>query len=147
MGLIEALGPGPTALDTMNFTYLIEEHEEYLPLLLPLFEEADAGERELMTSALTLLEVLVVPYRAGDLSLVERYELLLSESRGLTLVEIDRSQLRGAAELRATYGVRTPDGLQLAAALAGRCGSFLTNDRDLPEIPGLEVLQLSNFAS
>lgn len=145
MGLSEALGPGRVALDTVVFIYFIEERAEFLPLILPLFAEVDRGEREVVTSALTLLEVLVVPYRAGDLALAERYEAVLTRSRGLRLVEIDRGQLRAAGQLRALYRVRTPDALQLAAALSEQCVAFLTNDRDLPAIPLLRVLQLGDY--
>jgi len=62
-----------------------------------LFAEADAGSRRLVTSAVTLLELLVVSYRAGNRALAARYETLLTNSRGLTLVDIDRAQLRTAA--------------------------------------------------
>ena len=64
MGLREDLGPGPTALDTAPFIYYIEENESFLPVVAPLFEDVAAGRREVVTSTLTLLEVLVVPYRA-----------------------------------------------------------------------------------
>ena len=40
---------------------------------------------------------------------------------------------------------RTPDALQLAAALSAGCRTFVTNDRDLPAVPGLEVLQLRSY--
>jgi hypothetical protein len=40
---------------------------------------------------LTLLEVLVVPYRAGNRLLAERYEALLTRSRGIRLVDICRA--------------------------------------------------------
>lgn len=146
MGLVGQLGSGPVAVDTVAFIYLIEEHPTFLPVVAPLFEAADGGKRDIVTSALTLLEVLVVPYRAGDSALAHRYEALLTRSRGLHVVAIDRHQLRAAAQLRATYGVRTPDALQLAAALAARCTAFVTNDRAMPRIPGLRVLQLSAFA-
>ncbi len=142
MGLSAALGPGRTAVDTAVFIYLIEEHPDFLPLIAPIFEETARGERELVTSAVTLLEVLVVPYRAGDLALAERYEALLTRSRGLRLVELDRTQLRAAAQLRALYRVRTPDALQLAAALSHRCATFLTSDRELPEMSGIRIVQL-----
>lgn len=111
----------------------------------PLFEAADREEVELVTSAVTLLEVLVAPYRVGDATLARRYEALLTRSRGVTLVDLNRPLLRAAAQLRATYGVRTPDALQLAAGLSRRCGSFLTNDRRLPDLPGLRVLQLRDY--
>ena len=144
MGLIQHLGEGRVAVDTAVFIYFIEEHPMYLPLVEPLFAEVDAGRRELVTSALTLLEVLVVPYRAGDLQLAERYEAIFSRSRGLRVVDLDRGQLRTAAQIRATHGVRTPDALQLAAAFSERCQVFLTTDRRMPALPGLRVVQLSD---
>jgi predicted nucleic acid-binding protein len=111
----------------------------------PLFIEADQGRRELVTSVLTLLEVLVVPYRAGNLALAERCEQLLTRSRGVRLVKATRDLLRTAAELRAATGVRTPDALQVASALSARCRTFVTNGRRLPVIPALRVVQLSAY--
>jgi predicted nucleic acid-binding protein len=140
-----ALAAGPVALDTAVFIYYIEEHPDYLPFVEPLFAEVDAGTRDAVTSALTLLEVLVVAYRAGDVALAERYERLLTRSRGLHLVDLDRRQLRTAAQLRALYRLRTPDALQIAAALTAQCQTFVTNDRELPEIPGLRVVQLDQL--
>lgn len=146
MGLIASLPEGPVAIDTAIVIYLMERNETYLPVVRPVFAAADRGGLELVTSAVTLLEVLVVPYRAGDADLAARYEALLTRSRGLTLVDLDRPLLRAAAQLRAVHGVRTPDALQLAAALTRRCGCFLTNDRRMPELPTLPVVQLREFA-
>ena len=145
MGLRAAVGRGPVALDTAAFIYFIEDHPRYAPLVAPLFADADRGLRLIVTSALTLLEVLVVPYRAGDLALAERYEAILSHSRGVRLVALDHTQLRTAAQLRAAHRVRTPDALQLAAALTQRCSVFVTNDRAMPAVTGLRILQLSDF--
>lgn len=105
MGLIDDVGTGPVAIDTAAFIYFMEAHPRYLPILEPLFQAADAGRLELVTSAVTLLEVLVVPFRAGDARLAERYEALLTQSAGL-----------------------------------------VTNDRDLPAIPTLRVIQLRDYA-
>lgn len=147
MGLIADLGPGATAVDTAIFIYFIEEEPRFVPHILPLFEDADAGKRELITSALTLLEVLVVPYRGGNTSLAHRYELLLTRSRGIRLTELSRDQLRAAAQLRAATGVKTPDALHLVSALTTGCKTFLTNDRRLPRVPGLRVIQLSSYVA
>jgi len=145
VGLIADLPAGPVALDTAIFIYFIEEKTRFLELIRPLFEEADAGRRELVTSVLTLLEVLMVPYRAGDIRLAGRYEALLTKSRGVRLIDVSRDQLRSAAQLRAATGIRTPDALQLTSALSADCRVFLTNDRRLPPIPGLRILQLSSY--
>lgn len=145
MGLIAELGVGRVAVDTAIFIYFIEENPRFLPEILPLFTQADKGKRELITSALTLLEVLVVPYRAGNRHLAERYEALLTRSRGIRLVELSHDQLRAAAQLRATTNLKTPDALQVVAAISGGCTTFLTNDRRLPPVPGLRILELASY--
>ena len=143
MGLIAEIGEGTVAVDTAIFIYLIEEHPRFLPDILPLFRQADDGKRQLVTSALTLLEVLVVPYRAGNRVLAEKYEALLTRSRGIHVVDVSRDQLRAAAQLRAARGLKTPDALQLVAAISRGCAAFVTNDRRLPAIPGLRVMHLA----
>ena len=142
---MEDIGGGPVGLDTAVFIYFIEEHTTYLPLVEPLFVAIDAGPLEGVTSGITLLETLVAPYRAGDDPLAERYEALLSRSRGIRLVDLDRPLLRAAAQLRARIRLKTPDALQVAAALSANCPVYLTNDRDLPPIPGLRTLQLRDY--
>jgi predicted nucleic acid-binding protein len=145
VGLIADLGDGRVALDTSVFIYFIEEDPKLLPIILPLFQEADQGARELITSSLILLEVLVVPYRAGNRLLAERYEALLTRSRGIRMIELTRDQLRAAAQLRAATGVKTPDALLLVAALEAGATAFVTNDRRLPPVPGLRVIKLSSY--
>jgi predicted nucleic acid-binding protein len=147
VGLIRDLGAGNVGIDTAIFIYFMEENPRFLPAIIPLFQEADQGKRELVTSALTLLEVLVVPYRAGNRTLAERYEALLTRSRGVRLVELSHDQLRAAAQLRAATGVKTPDALQLVAAIGAGCTAFLTNDRRLPPVPGLRVMEVMTYAT
>lgn len=146
MGLLKEIGGGPVALDTAAFIYLIQEHEEYLPIVEPVFEAIDAGRLAAVASALTLLEVLVVPLRHGDVALARRFEALLTRGRGLTLVEVSAGVLRDAAALRAATGMRTPDAIQVATALQAGCSAFVTNDRRLPQLPGLRVLQIGESA-
>jgi predicted nucleic acid-binding protein len=147
LALIEDLGAGPVGIDTAIVIYLIEENQRFLAAIAPLFEAADAGELELVVSALTLLEVLVVPYRARNVELAERYEAVLTRSRGVRMIDITRDHMRLAAQLRAASGVTTPDALQLATCLATRCSAFVTNDRRLPTIPGLRMIQLRDYSA
>jgi predicted nucleic acid-binding protein len=73
----------------------------------------------------------------------DRYEALLTRSRGVTMVDLTRDHLKAAAHLRATSTVRTPDAVQLAVALTSRCVAFVTNDRRLPAVPGLRIVDLA----
>ena len=145
MGLMNDIGRGPLGVDTVIFIYFIEEHPQFLRVIEPLFREVDEGRLELITSALTLLEVLVVPYRTGHHLLAGRYESILTRSRGVRIADISRDHLRAAAQLRAKTGVKTPDSLQLVAALSAGCTAFLTNDRELPTVPGLRILQTASY--
>jgi hypothetical protein len=54
----------------------------------------DAGQLELVTSVVTLPEVLVVPHWANDDALAARYDTLLTRSRGIRLLDVTREQLR-----------------------------------------------------
>ncbi len=44
------------------------------------------------------------------------------------------------------YFIEEHPRFQLAAALSGGCSVYLTSDRALPRIPGLEILQVSDYA-
>jgi predicted nucleic acid-binding protein len=145
LGLLSDLRGGPVALDTSIFIYLIEEHPRYLPLVEPLFKAMDAGELEAVTSSLTLVEVLAIPFRFANAALVARYEILLTKSRGLRLVDLDRDFLRSVAQVRASTRAKTPDAMQLAAAMAAGCPVLLTNDDRIPKVPGLRTLLLDDY--
>ena len=145
MGLIDDLGAGPVALDTAVFIYFIEEDERFLPVVEQVFEVIDSGSLPAVTSTMTLLETLVDPIRAGNHQLAEAYESLLSRSRGLYLIDLDRLVIRLAAKIRALAGLKTSDALQVATALQAECTVFLTNDRQIPSIGEMRTLQLRDY--
>jgi predicted nucleic acid-binding protein len=139
-----AIGKGPVALDTAIFIYYMEERQPYVTMLDPLFEALDSGRLVAVASEVSLLEVLVVPLKAGDLELADRYEALLSHSRGLSLVGVSRPLLRKAAALRGSLGLQTPDAILLATALSCGCTALVTNDRDFGRVTNLAVVNLDN---
>lgn len=145
MALIDDIGGGPVGVDTALFIYFIEEDQRYMSMVSPLFAAADGGKLEIVTSTLTLLEVLVVPYRAGNAELAGRYEAILTRSPGIRMIDLTRDHLRLGAQLRAAIGIQTPDALQLATSLATKCSTFVTNDRRLPAVPGIGIVQLSSY--
>lgn len=145
MELTDVLSAGRLGLDTCLFIYLIEEHETFLPIVEPIFAAIDGGRITAVTSAITLLETLVVPYRAKDELLAARYEAVLARSRGLEMVDVDRRCLREAAQLRARHRIAAPDAIQLAAAIGRRCPVFVTNDRALPVLENITVVQLRDL--
>lgn len=147
MGLIDNLKTSalPVALDTCIFIYFIEEHPKYLSIVQPIFAEISADSLNAVTSAIALMETLVLPYRLGNILLAKQYEALFRKSRGLRCADITANTCRIAAQLRAAYSIKTPDALQLAAALMAKCSTFVTNDRVLPPIEGIHIVQIEDY--
>ena len=92
-----------------------------------------------------LTEVLTKPKKVGDTKTECEYRDLLLHSRNFKLIQIDSTVAERAADLRARYSLRTPDALQIAAALETGCQAFLTNDMQLKRVTELRVLILDEL--
>ena len=77
----KSCGQGTTPL-----IYFIEENPTYLDMIHPFFEAMDRGEFSVVTSIVTLLEVLVHPFRRGDTSLAQQYRDVLLDAENLTTI-------------------------------------------------------------
>jgi predicted nucleic acid-binding protein len=124
--------------------YFIEEKSPYLSVLEDFFVKMEEEAFWVSTSTITLLEVLVYPLRAGKFSLASEYKDVLLNSKMMT-VEISHSISERAAALRAKYNIRTPDSLQISAAIVTGANYFLTNDLRLPVIPSIEIITLDSL--
>ncbi|MFQ6117089.1 MAG: type II toxin-antitoxin system VapC family toxin [Candidatus Bipolaricaulia bacterium] len=131
--------------DTMVFIYHLEDHPAYASLTQPLFEAWEEGKSSGVTSVITILEILVKPKREGKREAARDYLELLITYPNLTIVEVDLGLADLAADLRAKYGIRMPDALQLAAALQAGAGGFITNDGRLKQVTELEVAVLDEL--
>lgn len=145
MEWLNELSGTTVALDTAPLIYFIERNPRYLPLVLPFFEAVERGEVEVVTSTLTLTEVLIHPYRYGNRALAQRYSDILLHSTGVRTLAVSAGIADRAAEIRARHGLKTPDSIQLATALSAKATSFLTNDGELAAIPGLRVIELDRL--
>ncbi|WP_251957906.1 type II toxin-antitoxin system VapC family toxin [Nostoc commune] len=116
--------------------------QTYGVLLNPLWNSLQAGNLEVFSSELTLMETLVVPMRNSDMFLINAYERLL-RSPQIQLVPISQTILKEAARLRAiTPSLRTPDAIHIATATTLGCTQFLTNDRQLRTATDLFIVIL-----
>jgi predicted nucleic acid-binding protein len=145
MEWIKASHGSVVGLDTAPLIYLIEENSLYLGVLRSFFESADRGEFQVVTSMLTLTEVLVHPLRRRDHELASQYRRILLNANHVITVPVSELIAEEAAQLRANHGLRTPDAIQLATAIHSGASSFLTNDSKLPDLPSLNVLLLNRL--
>lgn len=136
--------PGKTvAVDSAPLIYFMERHPSFFEPVRPFFEALGREEFDVLTSAVTIAEVLTHPLRHGRLGLVSIYRDFFAQY--LPVIPVTAEIAESAARLRADHGLRTPDAIQVATAITHKADFFLTNDTRLGRLKQLEVLVLTDF--
>lgn len=117
----------------------------YLPLTRVLLQGLSTGEFEGLTSAITIYQLLVEPYRSGREKVAARAEQLVSALPGLDLVPVSPTICRQAAQVKAQIGGSLTRAIQIATALAGDSEVYVTQRSTLRRIAGLGVAQLDAY--
>ena len=127
--------------DTNLFVYLLEGRGESAEQVLSLRRRMLERKDELVTSALTLGEILVKPMEAGDAGMADDYERAIAATA--TVVPFDRATTTPFAAIRRDRSIRPPDAIQLACAATARVDLFITNDERLSRkvVPGIHFIQ------
>lgn len=123
--------------DTNLFIYLFEGLEPYRSRTLEIRKRMlERGDR-IVTSAMTLGEVLVKPTKMGQTSLIEQYDRAIRSTS--EVVSFDAQVAWRYASLRATHTLRSADAIQLACAAHSGVDLFITNDAQLLklDVPGI----------
>lgn len=144
---VEALGSKRRiGIDTPVFIHHIQQASPQAAAATTVLRAVEDGRFDGITSGITLLEVTVQPLRLGHPEIADAYEALLGGIPNLSIVTIDSSATRTAAELRAAYQLRTPEALQIAACLVHGAETFITNDRRLRRVTEIDITPLDEFA-
>jgi predicted nucleic acid-binding protein len=133
------------ALDTSIFIYQMEANPAYVELTGEIFAWLERPQHTAVTSTITMTELLVHPYRAGNEALVNQYFGLLSLMPKLEWVAPNLAIADKAAQLRAIHGLRTPDATLAATAIARGATALLTNDSVFERIAQFEAGVLDQF--
>ena len=115
--------------DTNLFIYLFEGYGELSEKTRSIRSKMVERGDQLLTSTLTLGEILVKPVEKGDVDLCRRYEQAISAST--ILLPFDAKAAMLYAQLRCDRSIRPPDAIQLACASVARVDLFITNDERL----------------
>jgi predicted nucleic acid-binding protein len=145
MGWVDSLKGNVIGLDTTPLIYFTEENQTYIEVIDPFFKALGNDELIVVTSVVTLLEVLVRPIRDGNLKLAQRYREFLLNTNSVTTHFLSQAIAEEAARLRTFHNIRTPDSIQMATAIFGGASFFLTNDTRLPSLPNLKTLVLDDL--
>ncbi|MBU1152799.1 type II toxin-antitoxin system VapC family toxin [bacterium] len=129
-------------LDTMGFIYHFEKNPTFGPLTRTFFQHLQEGEGKSqgIISVLVVGEVLTGAKKVGNDQMILVYRHIFSTFPNLTVADITTETMEIMSDLRAKYGLRTPDTIHLATALLNKAEGFLTNDKQLRQVDELDVI-------
>jgi predicted nucleic acid-binding protein len=133
------------ALDTSIFIYHLEANPRYAGLTDPIFAWIAAQGHSAVTSTITMMELLVQPYRDSREDKVNDFYGLLATFPNLDWIAPDLENADLAAQLRAQHRLKTPDALQAATAVRSNATGFVTNDPIFRRIDAFETLLLDEL--
>lgn len=120
---------------------MIEKPGPVSDLLSAFWGGSEPPRYTLITSELTLAEVLVQPIAERNLKRWSQYEGLLQNTRGLIVYPADREVMIEAAKLRARRQCpKLPDAIHVAAARLTSCVAMITDDRRIKSSSNLAVV-------
>lgn len=140
-------GVGRIYIDANIFIAAFETQSDLANKVAQLLSEVAVAEHpKLVTSELTLAELLVLPIRKNDLTMIELYSGLLISHDRLEVRPATREIFIKAAEVRAyTTSRKLPDAVHIATAILCGCTHILSADKgirfqDMADLP-LTVLR------
>jgi len=135
------------AIDTSIFIYQLEANARYLPLSERVFSWLEGTGHKAVTSTITMTELLVQPYRTLDQKRVDEIASLLSTYPALDWIAPDLEIADSAARIRAEFGLKIPDAIQLATAMSVAATGIVTNDEAFKRVREVDALMLDDVLS
>jgi predicted nucleic acid-binding protein len=128
-------------LDSNLFIYHLEDLGPRGNRANFIFERLSNRNDTILTSTLTVGEVLVKPIRTGNRTLEAKYKDLLREPE-VKVLSFDRAAGEIFARIRQDRAIKAPDAIQLATAASAGCDLFITNDDRLTEahVTGIQFI-------
>jgi predicted nucleic acid-binding protein len=126
--------------DTNLFIYLWEDYGALSQAVQTLRTKMLRRGDQLLTSTLTLGEILVKPSAAGNVDLCKKYENAISSVA--LLIPLDARVAKIYASIRSDRLLKAPDAIQLASAASVGADLFITNDGHLQgkQVPGIQFI-------
>ena len=135
-------------VDTAPFIYFIEKDDnnpQYYEKVKKFLKDGYDNDKKFVSSAITMEEYFVFPYRKQEYSLIDMFNRLV-ETTDMDIVEINQEIAKKAAQIRADYkGFKAMDALQLAVACLSACDLFLTNDEQLKQFKEIECVTVEEL--
>ncbi len=132
-------------LDTNVLIYFLDRNPDYFTVATAIVEAIESGSITGYTGDAVIAEILVKPYRTGNVALVSSIKAFFKTENFLTICHHDTETFDLAAQLRAKYNQKFIDALHYATAIRSGCQAIVTNDNGIRNSDLLEVISLLPF--
>ncbi len=126
-------------IDTAIFAYVFNNHPMFGRKALEIIKSIENGERLGIFSGIGMVELLTGPKKAKRFNHVIAYKEKIKSYPNLILGNLNDHIIEIASDLRAKYGLRTPDAIHIATAIDAGAKEFYTNDRNLKKVKEIKV--------
>lgn len=126
-------------IDTSILLYLLEKNGQYIDKARIVMLAVQSGKYEAVFSSIGLIEILTGPKRQGHHEIAARYRETITHFPNLIIGGMNEAIVEIASDLRATYGISTPDAIHIATAIDAGAKKFITNDKALKRIKEISV--------
>lgn len=113
--------------DTNLFIYLLEDKGDRTERVVALRERMIERQDQLLTSALTLGEILAKPLEADDGELMRHYEHAITANAAV--LPFDQAASAAFAAVRQNRSTHSADAMQVACAAVAGVDMFITNNQ------------------
>lgn len=126
--------------DSSLFIYFFEGNDQRSAATKKLRQDMLHRADQLLTSTLTLGEILVKPSARGEQARCRMYEDVLGKTA--LILPFDLKAARRYAAIRSNTSIKSPDAIQLACAGEAGVDLFVTNDNHLrgKQVDGIQFI-------
>jgi predicted nucleic acid-binding protein len=132
-------------IDTAPIIYYLENSTLYMDAIKGFFVKCINENIQIVTSAITVEEYLVFPYKSGKPELADNFKKFI-KYMNIEVIDTDFKIAEQGAKIRGQYkDFKGMDALQIATAIVSGCDMFFTNDKQLrqeKELPCMTVEDL-----
>lgn len=123
---------------------MFERSDEYSDLGRAVLVPLQFKQISVVTSTLTVAEVLVHPLKTANQALITAYNRFFTPSSNFEIQPVNQEIAKIAAKLRAEFGLKGFDAVHAATAINSGCKTIITGDSVFSRL-GLEVISPEAF--
>lgn len=132
-------------IDASIAIYFLQRTSQFFIPAKKLFSLVEEGKLHGVFSVIGMIEVLTGPKKMNQPALAAQYKTALSQFPHLIIAPVSEAVVESASQLRAKYGIKTPDAIHIATAICHNAAAFISEDKQLLQVTEIPVRTLAKY--